>query len=122
MFLFILGYGEILRLNKPWDSPVMFWVANIIFYGVFASLAIRVNHEGLFSTLSSKISNFHNAFIPEYEAHQVLDALGGLSFVTLTVWMPIAALLSTIALIITVRQNRHRGLNGTEAIKFSKEQ
>lgn len=119
-FIFIIGYGDLLRLKKPWDSPVTFWVANVIFYGFFASLVIRIHHDGLFSSVKSKFSSFYEAFVPEYQPYQALDAVGGLSFVTLRVWIPVAALLSIIALAVTVRQNRHQDLNATEGLEPNK--
>lgn len=112
-FIFILGYGDLLRKKRPWDSPVTFWVANVIFYATCAGLAIRINHDGLVSTVKTQLSNFYDAFIPVYQPYMALDAVGGLSFVTLTVWMPVAALLSIIALAVTLRQNHHHTLTAT---------
>lgn len=102
-FIFIMGYGDLLANKNPWDSRVTFWVANMLFYASITALMIRNNHEPLSSILQGLLSNFHDAFIPVYQPYYALDAVGGLSVVTLIVWMPIAAVLSVIALIDTLR-------------------
>ncbi len=103
-FIFILGYGDVLRKIRPWDSPVKFWIANVLFYATGAGLVTRMTGGKLFSMVETMLLNFHGAFVPEYKPYLALDAVGGLSFVILAIWMPVAAVLSMIALASTLRQ------------------
>ncbi len=105
-FLFILGYGNIL-VKKLRGSAVGFWVANILFHAVCACLAIGGSRGNLFSSIRMNLLNVHDVFIPEYQPYLALSAVGGLSFVTLTVWMPVAAVLSMIALAKTLSNARN---------------
>ena len=105
-FLIIVGYGTILAMKNSKATNATFWISSIGFYTACASLAIIRSHDGLFTRLTARITLFHDVFIPQFQQYLALDAVGELTFVALTIWMPVASLLSMIAFATALSKRR----------------
>lgn len=102
-FMFILGYGNRLSGKVPFESSKVFWTANFMFHAFYPSLVIWRDRDHLLSWTLGILSRFSDAFFPECHPSDALYAVGELSFVIIIVWMPIAAVLSLVALILSIR-------------------
>jgi len=105
-FLLIIGYGNTLARQDlaPVDST--FWVSTIVFYLVCASIVVSRGYERFFMGLENSFAHFRDAFMPHFEPHLALNAVGGFSFVAIAIWMPVAAILSLIVFANLLGQRR----------------
>ena len=102
-FVLIIGYGKILSGKMPRRSLPPFWMANVILYGMPPAIVTLVNHGYPISLARNGAGRFLRAFVPTVQPDHALNAVGGLTAPIILIWMPIAALLSGIALVRTIR-------------------
>ena len=105
-FLIIIGYGNTLAHKDPIPVDSTFWISTILFYIACSSFVVSRSYDGLFRDLVKSFTRFHDAFIPQYEQYLALGSVGGLSFVALTIWMPVASILSLIVFLTLLSQQR----------------
>lgn len=105
-FLIIIGYGNALAHKDPIPVDSTFWISTTAFYIACASFVVSRSYDRLFRHLVTSCTRFRDAFIPQYEPYLALDSVGGLSFVALTIWMPIASILSLIVFLTLLSQRR----------------
>jgi uncharacterized membrane protein len=105
-FLIIIGYGNTLARKNPIPVDLTFWISTTLFYIVCASFIVSRSYEGFFKHLVTISTQLRDAFIPQYEPYLALGAIGRMSFVSLTIWMPVASILSLIVFLTLLRQRR----------------
>ena len=105
-FLIIIGYGNFLAIKNPEATNATFWISSIVFYAASSGLVAFLYSDDLFGTLMTKLTYFYDAFIWQYQPNRALDAVGGLSFVALVIWMPIAFILSMIVFADVLHKRR----------------
>jgi hypothetical protein len=95
------GYSQSTARQPPSKSPRFFWMSSIVFNLLIFLGAFYINrYSDLSVRMLSRLSDFHKTFYPVLQPDQILGALGGLGRVFALVWMPVAALLSMVALVI----------------------
>ena len=105
-FLIIIGYGNTLAHKDPIPVDSTFWISTILFYIACPSFFVSRSYDGFFRHLVTSCTQFLDAFIPQYEPYLALGSVGGLSFLALTIWMPVASILSLIVFLTLLSQRR----------------
>ena len=105
-FLIIIGYGNTLARKDPIPVDFTFWISTTLFYIVCASFIVIRSYDGFFKHLVTSGTQLRDAFIPQYEPYLALGAVGRMSFISLTIWMPVASILSLIAFLTLLRERR----------------
>ena len=105
-FLIIIGYGNTLAQKDPIPVDSTFWVSTTVFYIAFASFVVSRSYDRFFTRLETSCTQFRDAFIPHFEPYLALGSVGGLSFMALAIWMPVASVLSLIVFANLLGQRR----------------
>lgn len=104
------GYSRSLAGHQPWDAPKFFWTTSLAFnlLGLFA--AVRLHHlSSLTTQLTSRLTQLSEGFHPIPDPERILGGVAGMGLVFAACWMPFAALLSLIALMLTWRNQPKAG-------------
>ncbi len=96
-FGLILAYGSNPTDMKPITRSPIFWLVNALFYSVFPAYVIWLNWDSARFMITGSISGIYRVFLPDFQKYQALGAIGDLVIIVVMVWMPAAAILSTIA-------------------------
>ncbi len=105
-FLIIIGYSKTLAQKSPNPVDATFWISTIVFYIACSSFVVIRTYDGFSGSMERSFTGFRDAFIPYFEPYIALGAVGGLSFLALTIWMPVASILSLIVFANLLCQRR----------------
>ena len=106
-FLIIIGYSNTLAQKSPDPVDSTFWISTIVFYIACSSMVVIRSFDGFSASLERSFTGFRDAFIPHFEPYLALSGIGGLSFVALAIWMPVASILSLIVFANLLCQRRN---------------
>lgn len=95
-FLIIIGYSNILAQKSPNPVDTTFWISTIVFYIACSTFVVIRSYDRFSGSMERNFTGFRDAFIPHFEPYLALGAVGGLTFLALTIWMPVASILSLI--------------------------
>ncbi len=106
------GYSQSAARRPPSEASRLFWMSSIVFNLLIFLGALYINrYSDLKFRMLSRLSDFHATFFPVLQPDEILGALGGLARVFALLWMPVAMLLSLIALVIAWRNRLENTLH-----------
>ena len=114
-FLIIIGYSNTLAQKSPNSVDATFWFSTIVFYIACSTFVVIRSYDGFSGSMERSFTGFRDAVFPHFEPYLALGAVGGLSFLALTIWMPVASILSLIVFANLLCKRRNVAQRSEEA-------